>query len=193
MVQPPPQGKSTRLISGVSVFPSYLKKETNLQSSLLITQLRTAEASLFNSPLMDRLRTVVSIHDRIKAFDMSKVSKSMLWPRQKNANKPHSMLVHRLKPHPSFSIPVFLLQPNGAPTYCPRTMSKILGDFYHKFYKCLNSDSQFHFTQAKFDAFFASLQLPKVSPSNLSKLNMNIIAKEIEIVRHLPKSPKPDG
>lgn len=51
----------------------------NVTKTLL---LRTAEVQLLRSPTVNRLRTVVSIRNRIKSCDMSKISKSMLWSMQ---------------------------------------------------------------------------------------------------------------
>lgn len=67
----------------------------------------------------------------------------MLWARQhfyEFANKPHKMLVNKLKSHPFLSIPDNLTQPDGIPTYCPKAMSKVFSDFYNQLYNCLNSD-----------------------------------------------------
>lgn len=134
---------------------------------------------LLYCPMVERLHAVVSLCNQIENLFILKALKSMLWSRQKcydyanKLHKIHKILVCRLKPRPFLSTPTFQLQPDGSPTYCPRTVSKV---FYHKLYNCLNSDPQFHFTHRTFYTFFVSLHLPKVSPANLFKLNMTITA-----------------
>lgn len=88
------------------------------------------------------------------------------------------------------------MQANGPPTYCPLTMSKVIGEFYHKLYNCLNTDPNHLFTQEKFDSFFESLHMPKISSTHLASLNSTIPPEELaEVVKNLPthKSPGQDG
>ncbi|PIO23371.1 hypothetical protein AB205_0126300, partial [Aquarana catesbeiana] len=96
---------------------------------------------------------------------MSRINKSLLWSKQKfyeYSNKPHKMLVNKLKPRPFQSSPEFPRQTDGTPTYCAFTMSKLFGEFYQQLYNCLQSDANYSFTQEKFNLFFEHLQLPKL-------------------------------
>lgn len=145
---------------------SRLKRGTALQWSSLLSKLCKAEKLLLSSPTVARLRTITSLLNQLKFLDMNKVAKSLLWAKQKfyeYSNKPDRMLVNRLKPHPFYSFPDLLMQPNGSPTYYSHTMAKPFGDFYHHLHNCLNSDPKYHFSQTKFDSFFASLHLPHLA------------------------------
>lgn len=69
------------------------KRESNQQRSDLLTQLRAAEMHLLRSPTVARLRAVVSIRNRLKSLDLSRISKAMMWSRQRFyefADKPHA-------------------------------------------------------------------------------------------------------
>lgn len=106
------------------------------------------------------------------------------------------MLVNRLKPRPFHSFPDFLLQRDRTPTYCPRNMAKVFGDFYHKLYNCLTPANNFTFNQEAFDAFFTTLKLPKLSPTNRQLINEAISPEELmQVLKHLltHKSPGSDG
>lgn len=106
------------------------------------------------------------------------------------------MLVNKLNPRPSLSIPDHIVQHDGTPTYSPQTMSKVFGDFYNKLYNCLCSDPLTQFTQEKLDTFVSSLQLPQIYPEQQSSLNSPITAEELaDVIKLLPshKAPSPDG
>lgn len=108
----------------------------------------------------------------------------------------HRVLVHRLKPRPFLSIPDHIIQPDGTPTYCPQTMSRVFGDFYNKLYNCLSSDPLTQFMQEKIDSFLSSLHLLKLSPDQCSSLNRSITTEKLaEVIKQLPlyKAPGPDG
>lgn len=196
---PPLYGRPTKpFFRGECISAGSRKKRDSLQQkSELLTQLRSAEMHLLRSPTIARVREVVSVRNRIKSLDMSTISKSMLWSRFfEYANKPHRMLVHKLKPRPYLSIPDHLVQPDGTPTYCPQSMYKVFGEFYNKLYNCLSSDPMTQFTQEKFDSFISSLQLPQLSPDQRSSLNAPITAEELaDVIKLLPshKTPAPDG
>lgn len=149
--------------------------------------------------MVARLHTVTSLHERLKTLDMNRCSKSLLWANQKCyefSNKPHRMIVNRLKTCPFHSSPDFLLQSDGSPTYCPQTMSRVFGEYYKKLYNCLNADSRHLFSQDKFDSFFHPFKLPKLSPSQMTLLNAIVTLDELaDVVRELPshKSSGPDG
>lgn len=82
---------------------------------------------------------------------------NLIWTKQifyEYYNKPHRMLVNRLKPRPFHSSPDFLMQTNGSPTYCPHTMSKVFGKFYQGLFNRFKSEPNYNFSQTKFDPFF---------------------------------------
>lgn len=147
--------------------------------------------------MVAHLHTVTFLRNQLKSLDMNKVVKSLLWAKQKcyeYSNKLQRLLVNRLKPRQFQSSPNFLMQPNSSPTYCPHAISKVFGEFYCDLYNYLNSDSKYQFSQTKFDSFFASLHLPKLTSSHLS-LNARATAEELaEVIKNLPthKSPGPD-
>lgn len=163
-----------------------------------MSKLRSAEKSLLTSPTVVRLRTVVSLRNQLRSLTMSKIDKSLLWSKQKfyeYSNKPHKMLVNKLKPRPFQSFPDFLRQADGTPTYCPLTMSNLFEEFYQHLYNGLQTDPNYSFTKEKFDLFFKCLQLPKLSPEHLTSLNSIVTPEELEeVVKHLPtqKFPGPD-
>lgn len=105
-------------------------------SFYLLSKLGKAEKLLLSSPTVARLCMVTSLRNQLKSIDLNKVAKSLLWAKQKfyeYSNKPHRMLVNRLKPHPFHSCPDFLMQSNGSPTYCvpcPKSFQDL--------YNCLN-------------------------------------------------------
>lgn len=174
-----------------------MKKDAASQRSSLLSKLRKAERRLVSSPTVTRLRAVIFLRNQIRSLGMKRINKSLLWSKQKFykfSNKPHRMLVNKLKPHPFHSFPYFLMQTNGTPTYCPLT---IFGDYYHKLYNCLQTDFSCQFTQEKFYTFFFfdSLHLPKLSPDHLLSLSSVITPEELAGVVNLltPKSPGPDG
>lgn len=110
--------------------------------------------------MVARLWTVTNLQNQLKSLDMKKVAKSLQWSKQKlyeYSNKPHRMLVNKMKSWPFHSSPDFLMQTNGSPTYCPSTMSKVFREFYHGLYNYLKTDPNYQFTQANFDSFFDSL------------------------------------
>lgn len=95
-----------------------LKRDAVKLKAELISQLRAAEMSLLHFPTVKHLRVVVPFWNRIKSMDFNKISKSLLWSRQKfyeYTNKPHRMLVNRPKPRPFLSIPDHLMQLNSTP------------------------------------------------------------------------------
>lgn len=178
---------------------SRYKCDRELQRTSLLDNLSEAEKRLLSLPTVTRLRAVVSLRNRIKSLDLTKFTKSNLWSKQKFyefANKPHRMLVNKLRPRAYTSTPDHLIQSNGVPTYCPRNMSRVFGDFYQGLYNCLSTDPNFQFTQDKFDSFVESLRLPTISTEDRIGLNAPISVEEItEVVKQLPnhKAPGPDG
>lgn len=140
---------------------------------------------LLRLPTVGRLCTVIAIRNGIRSVDTNKISKSLLWSKQKfqeYADKPHRMLVHRLKPRPFLSIPDHVVQSDGSPTYCPQTMSGVFGEYYNKLYNCLNKDSQAQFSKDRLDSSLSFVHLPKLSVDQRSSLN-----------QHLPTYKAPDG
>lgn len=121
-----------------------------------------------------------------------------MWPKQKMyefSNKPHRMLVNKLCTRP-FYLQDLLIQAYVSPTHCPQTMTQVFGDFYRKLYNCITPENHFNFTQDNFDQFVENLSLPKLTSSDLEKLNTPISPEELaKIVKDLPlhKSPGPDG
>lgn len=62
---------------------SHKKQESTQQKSVLLIRLRLAEMHLLQSPTITCLRTVLYIWNQIKALDRSKISRAMLWWRQR--------------------------------------------------------------------------------------------------------------
>lgn len=86
------------------------------------------------------------------------------------------------------------MQVDGTPTYCPLTMAKVFGEFFHKLYNCLKTDPNYHFTQEKIDSFFKSLHLPKLCPDHLPSLNSTVTPEDLaEVVKNLPAHKSPYG
>lgn len=105
------------------------------------------------------------------------------------------MLENKLRPQPFHSSPDLLIQEDGSPSHCPRTMVEVFEKFYQKLYNRLTHENHFHFKQEKFDKFFETLNFPKLSTSNVSMLNAAISPEELaQVVKELPlhKSPGPD-
>lgn len=99
---------------------SRLKKDAALQRSSTLSKLCKAEKLLLSSPTVAGLRAVTSLRNQLRSLDMKKIDKSLLWSKQKfyeYSNKPHRMLVNKLKPCPFHSSPDFLRQPDGTPTF----------------------------------------------------------------------------
>lgn len=98
---------------------SRLKKDRNSFLQTLTTALAKAERQLLCSPTVLKLCKVTTLREQIKSTQLEKAVKSLLWSKQKFyefSNKPHKILVNKLRPRPFNSFPDFLLQTDGSRT-----------------------------------------------------------------------------
>lgn len=175
---------------------SRLKRDAPAQKTSLLTKLCSAERCLVCSLVVARFCAVTFQRDQLKSITKSTTTNSLPWTKQKfyeYFNKLYRMLVSKLNPHPFHSFPDFLLQPNGAPTLCPQSMARVFGDFYSKLYNCLTPTHHSPFNQETFDSLLADIYLPKLSSSDLQKLNSPITMEELSSTIKLFSTHKSPG